>query len=188
VIQIITSGMSRDCWLIGCYAIKLPSLRHGWRFLLMGFLANMQEASHWRRSKHPQLARLIWAVPGGWVNVYERYAAWEQAITKDVLDSLPIYNPDPKQSNYGINQSGQIVVLDYGHCDCWVKYTEAEWSVSVTDNQSPSKPKAQGECKCFSCDKPCQESDLAWVLRETGEHGYVCKGCKRRIHEELATY
>lgn len=137
--QRVTSGASRDCWLIGRYAIKVPSLRHGWRMFLIGVLANMQETAHWQVSKHPQLARVTWAAWGGWLNIYVRYAAWEQPITKAALDTLPIYNPDPKQSNYGVNEAGQIVVLDYGHCDCYIKYTEQEWKESNGSNTSASQ-------------------------------------------------
>lgn len=49
--------------------------------------------------------------------------------------------------------------------------------------RAQAKPKA---CKCFDCKNPCAESDLAWTLSETGEQGYICPDCRKRISAELA--
>lgn len=126
------SGQNRDCWLVGKWAIKTPSFRHGWFYFLQGLTCNMLEQRRWESSKHPRLARLIWAMPGGWLNVYQRYEGLKRPLIKAELDALPVFNPDPKIGNYARTQHGDIIVLDYGHCDCYVKFVESEWQTMDT--------------------------------------------------------
>lgn len=126
-IRLETSGQNRDCWLIGDRAIKTPTLRHGWTYFIHGLMANIRERRNWESSMHPRLARLIWAAPGGWLNVYQRYEVLDRPLTGEELKLLPVFNPDPKRGNYGLGENGKIIVLDYGHCDCYIKYTKEEW-------------------------------------------------------------
>jgi hypothetical protein len=44
-------GLTRTVLLIGKYAIKFPRIRWGWKFFLMGFVANLQEKETYERFK-----------------------------------------------------------------------------------------------------------------------------------------
>lgn len=63
-------GVTREVILIGRVAVKLPSVR-GWRFFLMGLLANLQErefaATGW-----PELCPIFWSAPGGLLSIMPR--------------------------------------------------------------------------------------------------------------------
>lgn len=132
----VRSGHNRDCWLIGRWAIKTPTLRNGWRYFVSGLLCNIQERSRWETSQHRRRARLIWASPGGWMNVYERYdRVLERPLTAEELKALPVFNPDPKHDNYAFNEWGEIVVLDYGHCDCYVKHVKQMMTPASQDTK-----------------------------------------------------
>lgn len=124
--KIVCDGYSRDTILIMSFAIKVPSLRNGWKPFLLGLMGNIKELETWNVSKHPRLSRVLFCIPGGWLNVYPRYTIIERGLTPLEISDLPIYGHDPKIGNYGLDSMGNIMVLDYGHCDCWPKWTEGE--------------------------------------------------------------
>lgn len=107
------TGITRIVILTNRYAIKIPRIRHGWRFFLAGILANVQEDSTYKF--HPRkdlLCPVIWCSWGGWVLVMQRtlpcmskpnYSEW-------IENGL---GGDDKPENYGVLGS-KIVKIDYG--------------------------------------------------------------------------
>lgn len=63
-------GVTREVFLIGAFAIKLPSFR-GWRFFLMGLLANLQERE-FAKTGWPELCPVLWMAPGGFLSIMPR--------------------------------------------------------------------------------------------------------------------
>lgn len=119
--KLATDGYSRNCLLIGNYAVKFPSVRNGLRAFLMGWLGNIAERDRWKYESHPRLSPVLMSFLGGFFNIHPRYyEILERELTRDELANLPICNPDPKRSNYAM-LDGVIIVLDYGHSDAWIK-------------------------------------------------------------------
>lgn len=65
------TGIMREVFLIGRWAVKVPKLTRGWRNFLQGLLANMQERELSRRG-YPQLCPVVFSIPGGWLVVMPR--------------------------------------------------------------------------------------------------------------------
>lgn len=122
-IKLIRAGYSRDVLLIGKYAFKFPSPRNGWRAFVMGLLGNIEEARKWQYSRHTGLAPVLFSL-AGFVNIYPRYEPLEREITETELTHVAIFNPDRRSINYARDENGDIIVLDYGHCDAWIKAKE----------------------------------------------------------------
>jgi hypothetical protein len=124
------TGVTREVFLIGAYAIKIPSLR-SWRMFLHGLLCNMQERL-WSGAG-PEFCPVTFALPGGWLLVmrrareltdeewaafdpqgYEHALAGARGVTP-WLDQLADYivPAEIKQDSFGW-LNGRIVAIDYG--------------------------------------------------------------------------
>jgi hypothetical protein len=135
------AGVTREVFLIGRYAIKIPKLVYGWKMFLNGLLANMQErefaAEGW-----PELCPIVFSLPGGWLVVMRRarvmtdeeFAAFDfrAFVTRD--DDYAAYNLDAwggnarnggepealvvpveaKADSFGW-LDGRVVAIDYGN-------------------------------------------------------------------------
>lgn len=115
----ITDGVTRDVWLIGRWAIKVPTLRYSWRLFLRGLLSNMNEREMWAWSGLPDwagpsrdvLGRVVWSSWGGWVLVMERV----RVLRDDERSRMPDCDiADMKPDNCGETPDGRVVVIDYG--------------------------------------------------------------------------
>lgn len=124
----VCSGITRTVFLVGRYAVKVPSFRGGsigglrgrMQSFAWGFLANLSEYEWskfegWRGKVAPVLHS--WA--GGLVQVYPRCEpipdttaqAWEAAGCPPLLAMFP--DPgDDKPDNYGL-LDGRLVRIDY---------------------------------------------------------------------------
>jgi hypothetical protein len=117
----ISSGVTRTVYLVGKYAIKVPSGRGhclgGARGVLAGIayglLANQSECEWYDyQGWHGGVAPVLHSWLGGFVNVYPRCQPLPSHITED---QLPELDPDPgdcKLDNFGL-LDGRIVRLDY---------------------------------------------------------------------------
>lgn len=120
----LAGGITRAVLLIGPYAIKVPRVRYGWSKFLYGLLSNMTEARFKPLADKWSLAPVVFAVPGGWLNVQRRCEPigdddWNH-ISHDgeyeAMNGLPYWNGmscDFKRDNFG-TLDGRVVLLDYG--------------------------------------------------------------------------
>jgi hypothetical protein len=129
---LIRSGITRTVWLVGRYAVKVPSLRrYGdglsgalWS-LCRGVLANQAEATWWRNSHNPNLCPVLHSWLGGIINIYPRCTPYEvtpaveQAMFHRETRALPELDPwpgDEKPDNYGwlpTADGPRLVRVDY---------------------------------------------------------------------------
>lgn len=124
-------GVTRECFLIGTWAVKLPSL-YDWRNFLQGVLANMQEREM-ATLRTPELCPILFSTPGGWLVVMRRARALSDAEwtrfraqfgpDRHPRDPVkPWINPaqdyfvpvEMKRDSFGI-LDGMIVAVDYGN-------------------------------------------------------------------------
>ena len=125
----LRNGLTREVFLVGEYAIKLPSFR-AWRLFLSGLQANLQERAFSGISE--KLCPVLWGDPLGFVIVMPRcspvprhHAAafdedepyfvsdeeWGEWINIQGEESqLPVEN---KCSSFGLLK-GKLVAVDYG--------------------------------------------------------------------------
>lgn len=111
-------GVTREVFLIGRYAIKIPKLIYGWDKFLRGLLANMQERE-FARTGWPELCPVVLSVPGGWLVVMrrcapltdEQWAAFDADAFREPGEySVPV---EAKQDSFGM-LDGRVVAVDYG--------------------------------------------------------------------------
>lgn len=113
-----TRGITRTVFLVGRYAIKVPSWRMGWRFFLRGLLANMQERE-FGRAGWDGLCPVLYGNRYGFVIVMPRADPIERDMTDVEYDDLlarreyelPV---ERKTDSFGM-LNGQIVAVDYGN-------------------------------------------------------------------------
>jgi hypothetical protein len=112
-------GITREVFLVGRFAIKVPKLIYGWHKFLCGLLANMQERV-FARTGWPELCPVVFAVPGGWLLVMRR----ADPLGEDewmAFDAEAFCNRDDrvipaeiKRDSFGW-LDGRIVAVDYGN-------------------------------------------------------------------------
>ena len=111
--RIDRTGITRTVILIRSWAIKVPTLRYGWRMFLSGLLANLQERQWWGWwPNNPRLCPVLrssrlgfWLVMARTEDIEEH----EMPPRGEYLD-LPL---DYKADNFG-RIDGRIVLRDYG--------------------------------------------------------------------------
>lgn len=115
-----SGGCTREVFLVGRWAIKVPQFRYEWRHFLQGLLANMQERQWWKNFPQPELCPVLWGVPGGWLIVMRR----AQPMTRDQFDAIDLeawcdrgewkVPAEPKMDSFGWI-GDQLVAVDYGN-------------------------------------------------------------------------
>jgi hypothetical protein len=118
------SGYTRIVVLIGKYAIKFPNPKDGQRSFVLGLWCNYNEYFQWKNSHHPKLGKVLFCFPLGLFQVMLRYNQLSNDqlaqntinVYKDYTDDLPLVFPDCKSDNFGIDNNGKMVLLDYGNC------------------------------------------------------------------------
>jgi hypothetical protein len=114
----IGHGETREVFLIGKYAIKIPKLRYGWENLRLGLRANRREATL-GASGRPELCPVLWSTRGGWLVVMPLCAPLTEADFNSWLADgafgeagrdIPC---EWKQDCFGYLE-GRIVCVDYG--------------------------------------------------------------------------
>lgn len=121
--QIIKSGGTRYVWLIGRYAIKIPSL-FNWGSFLNGLLANMQE-HRFGKMNNPSLAKVHISSSLGLFVIMERVQPIRHRglffielkrlvlLSKDLPADFLLR--DGGVRNFGYNSECKLVKLDYGN-------------------------------------------------------------------------
>lgn len=117
--MIILKGSTRWTFLVGRYAIKIPSC-HSYKNFLWGLLGNIQEKSL-STLKSKKLCPVLFSIPGGFLSIYPKalrlsddqfnsidFEEWTE--NKEEGFKIPIEN---KICSFGI-LNGNIVAVDYG--------------------------------------------------------------------------
>ena len=114
------NGVSREVFLLGKYAIKLPIIRYGYRKFLQGLLANLQEVEISSLGKYPEICPVLWHLPGGFLLVMPRV----RVMTDEEFDNFHytefVFQDDytipaePKSDSFGW-LDGKVVAIDYGN-------------------------------------------------------------------------
>ena len=115
--EIVRRGCMRIVFLVGPYAIKIPT-NDTWRLFLRGLLGNMQEVT-FSLCGWEELCPVVFSVRGGWLIVMPRC----RPLTRDEWFSLDFKNfrekedrcipVEEKMDSFGV-LDGRIVAVDYG--------------------------------------------------------------------------
>lgn len=122
-ILVNTRGVTRTVLLTRRWAIKIPGcwnrgLRHWWRHLLLGLLANMQEVE-FSRTDWPELCPVRYYLPGGWLVVMPRLRILTESEFAEADYGALVHRPgyevpaEAKADSFGW-LNGRIVAVDYG--------------------------------------------------------------------------
>lgn len=110
-------GASRTVFLVGRWAIKVPTPRVAWRHFLLGWLGNLNELGWWRGGRDPRLCPVVASFVGGLVIVMQRATPiCSRRGCPDDAHDLPRWNDLPcerKLDSFGY-VDGRIVAVDYG--------------------------------------------------------------------------
>lgn len=112
------NGATRIVILTRRLAIKLPRFDSGWKALLVGLIANMQEAEFGRLG-WPELCPVRFSLPGGFLVVMPRARpldrqAWFALDYRRFFASRgQVALAEEKMDSFGIHD-GRIVAVDYG--------------------------------------------------------------------------
>lgn len=104
-------GVTRIVFLIGSVAIKVPTLRYGWRLFLTGMLANLHERLWWGEGWDERLCPVLFADPIGMVVIMKRAEDIDFLPKEEDFKYLPL---DHKIENFGL-LNGKVVLRDYGN-------------------------------------------------------------------------
>ena len=102
------SGQTRMVLLLGRWALKVPHLGNGWKFFLLGMLANENERL-WN-GYDDRLCPVLWCAPLGLLLCMRRAEPWNEKEPPD-MPGLPFLDHQP--TNFGI-LNGKTVSIDYG--------------------------------------------------------------------------
>lgn len=109
------AGVTRRCFVVGEWAVKVPRIKHGWRHFLRSILANYSERE-WTGfvpdAPGLPLNPVVWASPLGLVNVYRR--ARPYLDDPDPPHDWFGWFGDPKPQNLGW-VGGELRLIDF---DC----------------------------------------------------------------------
>lgn len=117
-------GVTREVFLIGDYAFKIPKLRYGWGNFLQGLLCNRQECLWWISIPAWPFCPIVFSIPGGWLVVMRRARVLtdgeydrlfgECGPERRKYDEIEFVIPvEHKSSSFGWIDE-QIVIIDYG--------------------------------------------------------------------------
>ena len=112
-------GITREVFLIGQYAVKIPKMTYGWQKFLCGLLANMQEVT-FSKAGWPELCPVVFSIPGGWLIVMKRARPltdqewWGFDPNTFVEPGEYVVPAETKRDSFGI-LDGRIVAVDYGN-------------------------------------------------------------------------
>jgi hypothetical protein len=111
-------GITRAVVLIGGYAIKIPSWRHGLRMFRCGMTSNKieyllyQRFTLWQFSEAEKMCPSIWCAPWGLLQVQRRVKPLDRDIRPCEECHLWKWSTDHKPENYGL-LDGKVVCVDY---------------------------------------------------------------------------
>lgn len=119
--QYIKWGMTRQVFLVGNYAFKIPTFR-GWNLFTKGLLDNMNEGT-WKEFNSPDLAKIHYSNKFGMLNIMERIRPVKnESLYRLNLTELLVRSSlanefimsDAKSDNFGFTRENNFVKCDYG--------------------------------------------------------------------------
>lgn len=119
--KINLKGSTRFVFMFSKVVVKIPSLK-SWRLFLNGVLANLQERQ-FSKMNNKNLASIILSDPIGLMVVMERVKEVRHRglffieLQKICCESdlhVDFWMSDCKPENYGYNNKGKLVKLDFG--------------------------------------------------------------------------
>lgn len=115
----IATGYNRVVLLIGGLAIKFPNPSSQRQFI-HGMTCNLKEFETHREAKDDPRLMKIYSIGflGLWL-VCKRYEVIQRALSREEIEAIPVTELDEKIGNFGCDESGRIVVLDYGYSESW---------------------------------------------------------------------
>ena len=106
----IKFGCTRTVFLFKNNVLKIPRAHHGWKFFLLGIIANLNE-KEWSSYGLEMLAPVKFCSPFGLFLIMQRAEELKGTeIDYDKFKSIPL---DPHEANFGLID-GKIVCFDYG--------------------------------------------------------------------------
>ncbi len=113
---VIKKGLTRVCYLIGEYAIKLPRINR-WEWFLKGLLGNMQERHYSKLSD--VFCPVVFCVWGGWLIVMRRATPMTDVQFEEIpLEFYTEHRHLQMTTEYKIDSfgwyKGRVVSVDYG--------------------------------------------------------------------------
>lgn len=114
----LKQGYSRNCLLIGKFAIKFPRFASERQFV-MGLSGILREREMYEASgRLDTLAHVYYTAPLGLFAVYRRYSAMVRPLSLSEQAELPLRGADLKIGNFA-SENGRVIVLDYA--EGWLK-------------------------------------------------------------------
>ena len=120
--KINLKGSTRIVFMFNKVVVKMPTLK-SWRLFLNGLLANLQERQ-FSKLENKNLASVLFSDPVGLIIVMEKvrkvhhqglFFVEVQKICCESDLHLDFWLSDCKPENYGYNNRGQLVKLDFGN-------------------------------------------------------------------------
>ncbi|MGL5013975.1 MAG: hypothetical protein ACRC6V_06750 [Bacteroidales bacterium] len=120
--RINLKGSTRIVFIFEKFVIKIPTFK-SWKLFLTGILANLQERQ-FSKIHNKNLARVVLSDPLGLIIVMERvreirnrglFFVELQKICCESDLHLDFWLSDCKPENYGYNNKGKLVKLDFGN-------------------------------------------------------------------------
>lgn len=116
-------GCTRFVIVTKRWAIKIPNFKYGWKAVLQGLLANLQERRFYRTGFGvPKICPVLFSDPLGLVVIMPACEVLDRSLTDDELEgffgvpwgdttlNVPV---EDKPENFGW-YDGRIVAIDYG--------------------------------------------------------------------------
>lgn len=120
----LTNGANRTVFLVGRWAIKVPTCAYDFSVFLRGWLTNRGERQCWRDSPHKILCPVVWSCLWGMVIVMPRcMPLHESAYTGHEPDLLRtrfrvdyVFDPPIEDKMDSVAYlDGRLVAVDYGY-------------------------------------------------------------------------
>ncbi len=135
--RIVTTGITRTVFIFKNFVIKVPKIRYGWYYFLLGLCGNIEEKKTWEAIKdNPDYNKLLcpikWASKSGLIVIMEKadVEGWDREVgskfdqtddwyLRKVLNGMLYkkwidagFGGDDKSDNYGYYK-GRLVKVDY---------------------------------------------------------------------------
>jgi hypothetical protein len=107
----IKSGTTRIVFVFQKFVIKIPNFQNGWKYILTGLIANLNE-NLWSSFNYITcIARVKYCFPGGFLLIMEKASnVGEIQVNFEDFKEIPL---DKNLQNFGIINN-KIVCIDYG--------------------------------------------------------------------------
>lgn len=110
----ILTGCTRIVFLIGSFAIKIPNFTYEHSHFLKGCYASWNKRKYTKGKYVKSIAKTYFSSWFGLICIQERCKQLERPLSDAEVEYFSKITDDIKKENFGYNQKGEIVCLDYG--------------------------------------------------------------------------